>query len=204
MMIILLFFFLLAAALFALAVFPLWMVVDCARSKALPKASKALWLVSIVMAWPFGSLAYASFASQKRFLVKLSNMIIASLIVMSLLFSAGIYYFRSALLPETVARYQKAELKDLSPDKQQTIKSDLVTLQNEMQANAFFSEKSLVALQLFELFQSIAFNRKAAASEYEDWLSQASVRATLREENLPAYIGALNRKTIQNILASAK
>ena len=192
--------FLLAAALFILVVFPAWMLSECIRSHLLPNAVKALWIVSIIMAWPFGSLAYASFASQKRPLARISHGIMITLIASSILFSAGIYYFRSALLPRAVAQYQKIEFSGVSKEDQDLIKADLIILQNEMQANSFFSVKSLVALELFELFQSIAVRPKAPPSELSDWTHQVALRESISEESLGAYMNTLREKMIRNIL----
>lgn len=153
------------------------------------------------MAWPFGSLAYASFASGKKTLIKISNSLMIILIVLSLLFSAGIYYFRSTLLPRAVNHYQKLDLPCASQEDQKQIRSDLLILQNEMQANSFFSSRALIALQLFELFQSIAVKPKCEASEWSEWIQQVAVRDKTGEELLGNYMNTLRQKTLRNVLS---
>src|SRR3989338_7491841 len=83
--------FMALGALFLLIVFPTWMLADCLRSRSLSFPIRLLWMASVIMAWPFGSLAYASFASGKKTLIKISNSLMIILIILSLLFSAGIY-----------------------------------------------------------------------------------------------------------------
>jgi len=195
--------FLLSGAVFVLVVFPIWMLMECIKSRFLPHAVKALWIVSIILAWPFGSLAYASFASQKRFLARISNFIMIVMIISSLLFSAGIYYFRRTLLPHAVSRYQKADYAGISKEDQDLIKSDLLILQNEMQANSFFSAKSLVALELFELFQSIVMRSAVSPSDLKDWTYQVALRTSTQEGSLGAYMNSLRDKTVKNILKNS-
>lgn len=194
--------FICLTAFFVVAIFPLWMMADCAGSRSIPGASKMLWIIGIVAGWPFGSLAYASFASQKRSLAKLSNQLVALIIAVSLVFSAGIYYFRVQALPAAVTRYQRTDLKEIPKEQQEIIKADLAVLQHEMQANSFFSPKSLIALQLFEWFQSMTMNSKTSVSEWGIWQKQVADRERIKEESLPAYVAALNKKTIQNLLMS--
>lgn len=190
----------LAGALFILIVFPVWMLTDCIRAKSFTNVMKMLWLVTIVIAWPFGSLAYGSFASQKKSLMRLANIMMVILIILSLLCSAGIYYFRTVLLPEAVSRYQKVDFKGISKQDQDRIRTDLGILQNEMQANSFFSAKSLVALQLFELFQSIAIHQAPLPSELLDWIQQVKNHEKSSEKNLSDTMNSLRDKTIRNIL----
>lgn len=199
--ILLLFFF--VAGFFVLAVFPVWMLIECFRSRILPQAIKLLWVVSIVMAWPFGSLAYASFASHKRSLARISNTVIILLIISSVVFSGGIFYFRSALLPQAVDRYQKMELSGATKEQQELIKADLVVLKNEMQANSFFSVKSLAALQLFELFQSLIIRSKVSPAEWGDWTHQVELRTSVQDKSIAEYMNLLREKTIQNILKTS-
>ncbi|GEM_PF-7120102 len=191
--------FLFAAAFFILAVFPVWMLIECIQSRLQSNAMKVLWIASIIMAWPLGSIAYASFASQKRLLARIANLIMVALIVASLLFSIGIYYFRSVLLPATVAQYQKIDFEGVSKEDQNLIRADLGALQKQMQANSFFSSKSLVALELFELFQSIVLRPKVSPSDLKDWIRQVSLRESTREESLGAYMNSIREKTIRNV-----
>ena len=196
--------FMVLGALFLLIVFPTWMLVDCLRSRSLSFPIRLLWMASVIMAWPFGSMAYASFASGKKTLIKIASVLMGVLIILSFLFSAGIYYFRSELLPRAVQHYQQMDFSEVSKEDQKQIKSDLLVLQNEMQANSFFSSKSLLALQLFELFQSISAKPKSAPSEWTDWIRQVASRDKVGEQLLGKTMDSLRRSTIRNVLSNSR
>ena len=185
-------------------VFPTWMLVDCLRSRSLSFPIRLLWMASVIMAWPFGSMAYASFASGKKTLIKIASVLMGVLIILSFLFSAGIYYFRSELLPRAVRHYHQMDFSGVSREDQKQIKSDLLILQNEMQANSFFSSKSLMALQLFELFQSISAKPKSASSEWTDWIRQVASRDKVGEQLLGKTMDSLRRQTIRNVLSNSR
>ena len=189
-------------AILLLLVFPVWTLTDCLISRSMSSPMRFLWMASIIMAWPFGSLAYASFASGKKVLIKISNSLMIILIILSLLFSGGIYYFRSELMPRAVRHYQTMDLPDVNPEDQKQIRSDLLILQNEMQANSFFSSKALIALQLFEFFQSIAVKPKSEPVEWTDWIKQVAARDKVGEELLGNYMNSLRQKTIRNVLST--
>ena len=193
---------LLAAAAITLLVLPVWMLIHCLRSRLLPNSSKMLLSLSIILAWPFGSLAYASFASQDKKISKLANFLIVALIVLSLLFGAAIFYFRSELLPEVVKRCQKIDFKNLSQEENKIIKEDLLVLQNEMQSNSFFSTKSLIALQLFELFQSFLIDKNLPPEELKEWIGFVASRDSMLNDSFGSSLVKLRQKTIQKILLS--
>jgi len=192
-----------AAAFFILAVFPVWMLVECIKTSLLPNTLKALWTVIIIMAWPFGSLAYAAFASQKSFFARLANTLMAALIIFSLLFGAGIYYFRSTLLPAAVVQYQKSDFAGISKQDQTLAKEHLLILQNEMQDGSFFSVRSLEALELFELFQSITIRPNVSPSKLKDWIQLVQHREMISAKSPNAALNFLREKTIRNIFKSS-
>ena len=127
----------------------------------------------------------------------------AVLIIFSLLFGAGIYYFRSALLPRAVARYQKINFEGISKQDQDLAKEDLSLLQNEMQDNSFFSVKSLVALELFELFQSFTMRPNVSPSEFKEWIQLVQRRELISSKSPEAAMNFIRKKTIRNILKTA-
>ena len=193
---------LLAAAVITLFVLPVGMLVHCLRSRLLPNSSKMFLSLGIVLAWPFGSLAYASFASQDRKISKLANFLIVGLIVLSLLFGAAIFYFRSELLPQAVKHCQTIDFKGLSLEENKVVKEDLLVLQNEMQSNSFFSTKSLIALQLFELFQSFLIDKNLPPEELKEWIGFVASRDSMLNDSFGTTLGKLRQKTIKKILAA--
>ncbi len=106
-------------------------------------------------------------------------------------------------MPQAVDRYQKMELSGATKEQQELIKADLVVLKNEMQANSFFSVKSLAALQLFELFQSLIIRSKVSPAEWGDWTHQVELRTSVQDKSIAEYMNLLREKTIQNILKTS-
>ena len=79
--------------IFYCLIFPTLVLIDLKKSEVFSKNKKVFWLISILLSWTFGALAYSYMISDKKSLKKMSNIFLITAIFQICLF--GYLFFHS-------------------------------------------------------------------------------------------------------------
>ncbi len=175
------------AILFGLIVLPVWVIVHCAISPRLSVKVKAIWIVVMVLCWPFGALAYGAFIADARILRWSSRITLALGIVGIVAMVAVMPWFlhrASDAIAQTVARLDRLELQELTAAERQRLREALGGLTDETRLRWSRLNQAIMATDLHELFDVMTIDRRLTHEEYDEWMTRYRLRGDLNRDAL--------------------
>lgn len=184
---------------FSILVYPIWLLVHCAISENRSTKSKVVWIVLMLLAWPFTGLVYGLFGSKRKLFQWISGIII----VVAMFVLIGIFSFMSRLssiskqeIARTIVSLDQMDTTGISESQLKELKLSLLVLSDEMKMTLSRTamEKLTKDISLMQLFYIYIKDHKISGTEYSDWIDKFKSREMIDRKALERYVVEVQAK----------
>jgi len=184
---------------FSILVYPIWLLVHCAIAENRSTKSKVVWIVLMLLSWPFTSLIYGLFGSKRKLFQWLSGILIAAALVASIVifsFMNKISGIAQQEMAMTIAKLDQMDTTGLSEAELKELKLSLLVLRDEMKMRLSKTamEKLAKDISLYKLFYIYIKDHKISGDEYSDWVDKFKSRDMIDRKALERYVEELQMK----------
>jgi hypothetical protein len=157
--------------LFGALIFPIWMIINCARDSERSTESKIPWVVIMILVFPFGAYLYGLFASGRRAIIMLS----LSVVLTWVLAIGGAYFGLRFLQNRSLESVpQLRNLIEQSSSYSLPQRGDLLRaidiLEQELRVDWPLSDNARNDVELFDQLERMLGDKKLEEKEAQVWL----------------------------------
>jgi len=184
---------------FTILIYPIWLLIHCALSENRSTKSKVIWIILMLLAWPFTAIVYGLFGSKRRLFQWLSGIIIGVAIAVFIgfsIFMAKIPQIARQEISNTIAAIDRLDTTGISESELKELKLNMMVLGDEMRMMYSRSSVEKVAkdINLMKLFYIYIKDNRISMDEYSDWVAKYKSREMLDRKALEKYIDGLEKK----------
>ncbi len=158
-------------------VFPIWMIVDCAKRQDKSGGFRAGWIVAMVFTYPLGGLFYGVFGAQKTKIRVISFLLLFLTVILAVGGAWSLVQAKALVvkkIPLITAGVNESEGTD-SEQKQRVLQT-IGEIEKELSDKTLFSQKIRNDIELLTLLANFLEDRKLEKSESDKWLELAGDR----------------------------
>ena len=176
---------------FVFVAFPIWVVIDCIKSKEKSNGSKIFWIILTFLTSTLGAIIYSFLGSTNKTLRRVSIYVTIFGVLAIVGFLTLIPWLSTDLtnnINQSLVVLRTVDTTALSPEELEVIRKDLNVLSTEAKFDIRKNDQLWIAHDLVEYFQLISQDRKIDKQEYQDWSQKFELRKILKQEEFEKLI----------------